>query len=86
MAPEVRAMRNLAFLLVFAVAPAQEEEEAAGRRRRRRAASTPWGLDWKAKPIDFTKVDRAIRKPGAQVREASTGSSSSSRASASGPC
>lgn len=56
-------MRKIAFLLLFtAFAFAQdeagpgEEEAAAG------GLDALGGLDWKAKPIDFTKVDRTIRK------------------------
>ena len=56
-------MRKLAFLLVFAVlAPAQEEEGALGEEAAAGGLDALKGLDWKAKPIDFKKVDRTIRK------------------------
>lgn len=57
-------MRKLAFLLAFAVlAPAQEEEGAAGEEEAAAGGlDALGGLDWKAKPIDFKKVDRTIRK------------------------
>lgn len=63
MAPEVRAVRKLAFLLVFAVlAPAQEEEGCGEEEAAAGGLDALKGLDWKAKPIDFSKVDRTIRK------------------------
>jgi len=54
-------VRGAALLLVLAVfAAAQEEEEgAAGEEGGLEALG---GLDWKAKPIDFAKVDRTIKK------------------------
>lgn len=58
-------MRKLAFLLLFGtVAVAQEEVE--GDRGQEEAEESGLGAlagtKWKAKPIDFSKVDRTIRK------------------------
>ncbi len=56
-------MRKLALLLAFAVlAPAQEEEGRGEEEAAAGGLDALGGLDWKAKPIDFTKVDRTIRK------------------------
>ena len=57
-------MRTLAFLLVCtALAWAQEEEGAAGEGEAAAGGlDALGGLDWSAKPIDFKKVDRTIRK------------------------
>jgi hypothetical protein len=54
----------MAFLLVFvALAPAQEDEGAGGEKEAQEGGlGALAGLDWKAKPIDFKKVDRTIRK------------------------
>jgi hypothetical protein len=63
MAPEVGAMRKLAFLLAFAaLAPAQEGEGCGEGEAAAGGLEALGGLDWKAKPIDFKKVDRTIRK------------------------
>lgn len=58
-------MRTIAFLLLFAAfASAQGEEEgAAGEEKAKEGGlDALGGLGWKAKPIDFTKVDRTIKK------------------------
>jgi len=62
-------MRKFALLLLFAAfVSAQEEkgapgeEEAKGSGLDSLGGALGGGPDWKAKPIDFTKVDRTIRK------------------------
>lgn len=56
-------MRRITFLLVFAaLAPAQEEEGAGEEEATAGGLDALGGLDWKAKPIDFKRVDRTIAK------------------------
>lgn len=57
-------MRTTAFLLLFAAfVLAQEDEGDAGEKEATKGGlDALGGLGWKAKPIDFKKVDRTIRK------------------------